>query len=113
MGRMPADARPAQVIGHPGWLDLGGERSQPVEVGFVERIDRAQGKGDTVKHDRVVAARRPENPPRVAAFDHEVLGDDLQPIHAEPAGGRVVILRRPQSQAASEVRKTLHLTVSP
>ena len=42
LAALATEARPAQVVGDPGRLDLGGQRGQPVQVGLVERIDRPQ-----------------------------------------------------------------------
>ena len=94
---------PAEVVGDPGRLDVARERGQLRQVALVERIGRADRQRHAVQHHRVVAADRLQHAARVAARDHEVLGDHLEPADVRLGFDDVAVVLAPQTQAASEV----------
>ena len=64
-----------------------------------------------VQHDGVALAHGAQDAPRVAALDHEVLGDHLQPVDARPPRRDVRVVRGPQPDTRAEVGKSLHSEV--
>jgi len=59
MGRVPAEARPAEVIGDPGRLDIASERRKRIQIGLVEGIDGADRQRYPMEHDRVALPNSP------------------------------------------------------
>lgn len=76
------DTGPAQVIRHPGRLDAVDQRRQAVQIIGTQRIDTADRQRHTVQHQRKVAPHLLQHGQRLAAGDHEVLGNRLEPVDA-------------------------------
>ena len=98
---MTAVASPAQVIGHPGRLDTGDQPGEVIQVCEVERVGRSDRERDPVQHHRGIGTDPLEHGERTAARDHEVLGDDLEPVGALTVEDARVVLR-PQTDSVAE-----------
>ena len=71
-----------------------------VAIGLVRR---AEVHGDAVLHDAVLLEDLVEHFERAAAIDHEVFGDDLEPIDDRFLFEDVPVVRNAQADADAEI----------
>ena len=74
VGAMAAEAAKAKVVGDPRGLDRPSELSNALQVFVIQRIERADAQGDSVKHDVGVAPHAAEHRVRATAAIEEILG---------------------------------------
>ena len=81
VGVQPRHAGPAQVIGDPTRPHGVRQLFELFQVVEVERVGAADRQRDAVHDDGVALGDLLQDVARPAARVHEVLGDDLEPIH--------------------------------
>ncbi len=101
----PVHAGPAQMIGDPFGVHALGKFLQRAEIVHVERRGRGDGERYAVHHDGVALADLVEHVQGLAALDHVVLGDDLEPIDGRVAVKDLLIMLGPEPQAKAEIRR--------
>ena len=77
-------AGPAQVIGDPGRLDAFGKLFQFAQIPAVQRVGAADGQRHAVHDHGVAFADAIQVVQRLAAGDHVVFAQDLEPVHRRP-----------------------------
>src|SRR6266481_6067077 len=93
------------MIRYPSGPDTLGERLQVAQVIEVQWIGRADRQRHPVHDDRIPFAYAIDHVERAAAADHEVLGDDLEPVERRPVLQHVGVMLTPKPDAAAEPRK--------
>ena len=97
------NARPAQVIRHPGGLDAPGEGFHLAQVIFIERVGAADGQRDPVQHNRIFGAQPFQEMHGSAARQQVILGQRFQPADAAAVlTQQVFIMRRSYAQAEAK-----------
>ena len=100
------DSGPAQVIGHPGWLNPLRKPHQRLQVIVVEGVGTTDRQRHPVQHDRVVGAYAIEKIQGFAAGNEVVFGQRLEPVDARVAleYGLVMV----GTQAESKAKPGIH-----
>jgi hypothetical protein len=84
---------PAKVIGQPRRLRARDQRLQLSQVIFVQRLGRAEIHGHAMLHHAIPFEDLIKHRERPPAIDHEILGDDLEPINHRLGFKDVLIVR--------------------
>lgn len=92
------ESSPAQVVRDPERSSAANQQFEIPQVRVIERLAATEIEPDAVKCDRIVAANCIQDLERPAAGDHEVLGDDLEPVDRDRARGGVGIERRTEPE---------------
>jgi hypothetical protein len=96
-------AAPAKVVGEPRRLRALRERLEAAEMLLVRAVGRAEIQGDAVLHDAVLGEDPVEHLEWATAIDHEILGDDLEPVDRGLPAQDVVVVRDAQADADAVV----------
>ncbi len=90
------------MIGDPGRLEAPRNRCKLSQITNVERVGRANRKRHAVHHDRILRPHALENFEGPATLDHEVLRDDLEPVHQRLLVKDVNVVGTAQTDAEAE-----------
>ena len=101
------DAAPAQVVGEPRRLRALNERLQFLEMRAVDLVGRTKIHRDPVLHDAVLLHDLVEHLEGPAAVDHEVFGDDLEPIDRGLLFENMPVVRHAQADADTVIGVTV------
>src|SRR5260370_3527349 len=85
---------------------------QPPQVLAVGLLRRAEIHRDAMLHYFVLLEDLIQNVQRPSAVDHEIFGDDFKPVDNRLAGEDVIIVRRPQADTNSIIRKPIKFIFS-
>ena len=72
------------MVGYPFGLDIVGEDLELLQVVRVKRVGAADGHGNAMHHHGVVFADAMQIVYRLAARDHEILGQHFKPVDGRP-----------------------------
>src|SRR5271157_4583350 len=97
------------MIGNPGRLVSIDELLKVVEIVGTQGIDAAKIHRNSVEHDRGDLAHTLENPQRTTSRNHEILGDDLEPVGARASIKDLAKMRCAKTESVTDVRKHWHL----
>ena len=86
---------PTEMIGDPFRVDAGGERLQPREIVKIERRGGGDGERYAMHHHGIALADPVEHAQRLAALDHVILGEHLEPVDFGRAVQDLGIMLRP------------------
>ena len=86
-------AAPAEMVGEPGRFGALDQILQPAQVLAIQRFGRAEIHRDAVLHDAVLFQNLVQDAQRASAIDHEILGDDFEPIHHGLSREDVLVMR--------------------
>ena len=103
----PMDAGPAEMIGDPFGLNALGEGLQSAQIVHVEWSGRGDRQRNAVHDDRIALADPIQHVERLAAFDHVVLGNDLEPVDGRLAVEDLLVMLRPKTQAKTQIKGLL------
>ena len=78
-------ARPTQMVGNPFRIDALSECFEVAEIVHIERCGRGDGHRHAMHHDWIAFANLIEDVERLAARNHVVLGEHLEPINGRRA----------------------------
>ena len=73
----------------------------------IRSLGRAEIHRNAVLHHSVLLQNLIQDAQRPPAIDHEIFGDDLEPIHHGLARKNVVVVRRAQADPDSVIRETV------
>ena len=93
------DAAPAEMIGKPRRLGALHQRLQPPQMLAIELLGRAEIHRDAMLHDAVLLENLIEHLQRAPAVDHEIFGDDFEPVDDRLLRKDVVVVRNAQADA--------------
>jgi len=93
------DAAPAEVVAEPRGFGAADEGFEAAEMLGVGRCDGAEVHGDAMLDDAVLLEDSIERGEGAAGIDHEVFGDDLEPVHDRLAGEDVLVVRNPEADS--------------
>jgi hypothetical protein len=96
------DAGPAQMIGDPGRLHPVRQRLQPAEILQIERGGGRDRERHAMHYDGIAFADAVKDAQGLAAIDHVIFGDDLEPVDFRLAFEDLAIMLRPKTQAEAE-----------
>ena len=96
-------AGPAHVVAEPHGPRARRQARELAQVGEVDRVGAADRERHAVHHDRIALGDAVEHLQRAPAGVHEVLGDDLEPVHRGLVLEHVSEVLRAQPQAEPEV----------
>jgi hypothetical protein len=97
MGIVTTAAAPTQMIRYPGWLEAMDEKSQLVEIFFIQWIGRAQRTRHAMEHEGRYGSRLLQDCQRASATDHEIFRDRLEPIDPRRAFPDTRVVLRAQA----------------
>ncbi len=95
------------MVGEPRRFGAPHQRFQPLEVLAVERLNRAEVHGHAVLHDAVLLQNLVQYVQRAAAIDHEIFGDDFEPVDDRLLLQDVVVVRHPQPDPDAVLGETI------
>jgi hypothetical protein len=93
------------MIRHPFRLDALGEVAQALQIFKIGRRGRGDRQRNAVHHHRITLADPFENTERLAARQHVILADHLEPVDRRMAVQNLVIVLRAQAQSKAEKRR--------
>ena len=99
VGITAIDAAPTKMVGEPRSFGATNEIFEAAEMLFVGFIRVAKIHGDTVLDDFVALENLVEDLERTATIDHEIFGNDFEPVAGGFAGEDVVVVRDAQADA--------------
>jgi hypothetical protein len=85
------------MVGDPPWLDFPGQGLKFSQILEIQRICAADREGDSVHHDWISLGDLIQDITRPALRIHEVLRDDLKPVHRGPFLQDIVEVHRAQA----------------
>ena len=109
MGVPAINTSPAQMIGQPRGIGPFHQALEFFQMLPIQRFGRTEIHGNTVLHDLVLLEDLIENMKRPPAIHHEILRDDLEPIHHGLPLEYVTVMRHPKSNANSVICKSVKL----
>jgi hypothetical protein len=101
----PVHAGPAEMVGDPFRIDARGEFFQRAEIIHVERRGGGNRERDAVHHHGITLDDLVEQAQGLAALDHVVFRDNLEPIDGGVAIENLFVMLRSQPQAKAEIRR--------
>src|SRR5208282_2029149 len=107
-----ANTGPAQMVGDPCGLEAARQRAQLAKIIPIQRIRRSDRQRHAMHHDRMSVAHRGQNFQRTSALNHEVLRNNLEPIHRRMVfeNVRVVGPAKTDSKAEKSKVRPIHLS---
>src|SRR5258708_1891066 len=99
------NAAPAEVIGKPGSFGTFYQFLEAAQVLAVDTIRGTEVHGDAVLHHTILIDDLIEDVQRPAAIDHEVFGNDFEPVTDRFTGEDVIVMRGAQTDADAVVRE--------
>src|SRR5580658_1529603 len=96
-------AGPTNVVGGPGRRYPGNERLQSVEIRCIERLGLPDGQRYPVRDDPILRAKLLEVRDRLAAANHEIFADHLEPVHRRALVQNPGVVRKAVAHAHAKV----------
>ena len=99
---LAVDAGPAQMVGHPFRLDPPGEVLQGLQIFEIRRRGGSDRHRHAVHHYGIAFANAIERAQRLAAGQHVVFADDLEPVDRRVASQDLVVMLVAQAETEAE-----------
>jgi hypothetical protein len=106
-------AGPAQMIGNPFRLDAFGEIAKPLQIFEIGRRGGGDRQRHAVHHHRIALANPVEHAQRLAARQHVVFADHLEPVDRRMTVEDFVVMLGAKPEAKTEVWRLgrIHLAI--
>src|ERR1700681_2103554 len=99
MGVSAIDAPPAKMIGKPRGFGALDQRLQALQVIAVQTLGRAEIHGDAMLDHTVTLENPVQRSEWASAINHEVLRDDLEPVHHRRPLENMLVMRNAKADA--------------
>jgi hypothetical protein len=101
-------AGPAEMVGDEGGPKPLGQALQRAKILEIERRRRSNRHRDAVQYDRIIGADALQRGERAAAVDHEIFGNDFEPVDTRLSFEDILVVDWSQPKAETERRRFLH-----
>ena len=98
------DAAPAEVIGKPWRMRAPGQAPEPLQVLAIRPVRGAEVHRDAMLDHAILLEDPVQDLEGASAIDHEILRDDLKPIHPRLFLEDVPVMRHAQPDADAVFR---------